>query len=77
MLINMNNWFRLPRRGSYSIRGGGNMEKGIRIVNREGKRVVEGIGYYEPAKISDLKQIVKDSAKKYGDAKAFLFKDKQ
>ncbi|MBP7177077.1 MAG: AMP-binding protein [Thermoclostridium sp.] len=53
------------------------MEKGIRIVNREGKRVVEGIGYYEPAKISDLKQIVKDSAKKYGDAKAFLFKDKQ
>ncbi len=53
------------------------MEKGIRIVNKEGKRVVEGIGYYEPAKISDLKQIVKESAKKYGDSKAFLFKDKQ
>ena len=53
------------------------MEKGIRIVQKEGKRVVEGIGYYEPSKISDLRQIVKDSAKKYGDAKGFLFKDKQ
>lgn len=53
------------------------MEKGIRIVNREGKRVVEGIGYYEPAKITDLRQIVKESAKRYGDARGFLFKDRQ
>lgn len=53
------------------------MEKGIRIVHREGKRIAEGIGYYEPSKISDLRQIVKDSAKKYGNAKAFLYKDKQ
>lgn len=53
------------------------MEKGIRIVNKEGKRVVEGIGYYEPSKISDLRQIVKDSAKKYGEAQGFLFKDKK
>ena len=54
-----------------------NMEKGISIVHREGKRIAEGIGYYEPSKISDLRQIVKDSAKKYGNAKAFLYKDKQ
>ncbi len=52
------------------------MEKGIRIVSKEGKRVVEGIGYYEPPRITDIRQIVKDSARKYGDEKGFLFKDK-
>lgn len=52
------------------------MDKGIRILNRDGKRVVEGIGYYEPSKVSDLRQLVKDSVKKYGDATGFLFKNK-
>lgn len=51
------------------------MEKGIRIVEKEGKRIVQGLGYYEPAKISDLRQIVKESAEKYGDRQGFLFKD--
>ncbi len=52
------------------------MEKGIRILSREGKRIVEGVGYYEPDKITDLRQIVKESAKKFGDTKGFLFKNK-
>lgn len=52
------------------------MDKIIRIVNKDGKRVVEGVGGYEPAKISDLRQIVKESARKYGDLNGFLFKDK-
>lgn len=52
------------------------MEKGIRIVNKEGKRVVEGLGYYEPAKVNDIRALVKNSVRKFGDARGFLFKDR-
>ncbi|HEY8499310.1 MAG TPA: AMP-dependent synthetase, partial [Clostridia bacterium] len=38
--------------------------------------VIKGLGYYEPPEIKNLKQLVKKSAEKYGDAIAFRFKDK-
>lgn len=53
------------------------MEKGIRILTREGKRVVEGLGYYESSETKDLRQIVKESAEKYGDAMGFLYKNRE
>ena len=53
------------------------MKKGIRIVSKEGKRVVEGLGYYQPRKINDLRELVKGSVEKYGDAVGFKFKDKK
>ncbi len=52
------------------------MKKGVRIEMKDGKRVVEGLGYYETTKISDLRQIVKDSVRKFGDQTGFRFKDK-
>lgn len=53
------------------------MKNGIRIYNEDGKRIVEGLGYYGTAEIKDLRQIVKDSVKKFGDKTGFKFKDKK
>ena len=52
------------------------MEKGVRIEMKDGKRVVEGLGYYETPDIRDLRQIVKESVRKFGYQTAFKFKDK-
>lgn len=52
------------------------MEKGIRIEIKESKRVVKGLGYYETSGIKDLRQIVKESVRKFGDQTGFKFKDK-
>lgn len=52
------------------------MSKGINIAMKNGKRVVEGIGYYEARRVGDLRELVKESTNKYGDATAFKFKDK-
>lgn len=52
------------------------MKKGIRILNEDGRRVVEGVGYYQSSDISDLRELVKGSARKNGGAVAFKFKDK-
>ena len=51
------------------------MSKGISIFEQNGRRVVRGLGYYEPKKISDLRELVKGSAHKYGNAVGFRFKD--
>ena len=51
------------------------MNKGVAISNENGRRVVKGLGYYEPRKVSDLRELVKGSARKYGDAIGFKFKD--
>ena len=52
------------------------MAKGIRIHSKDGKRIVEGLGYYESGEISDLRQLVKGSVQRYGNAMGFRFKDK-
>lgn len=53
------------------------MKKGIVITTKDGRRVVEGLGYYKARKIDDLRELVKDSATRYGKAPAFKFKDKE
>jgi len=52
------------------------MKKGVNIVVRDGRRIVEGLGHYEPRAVSDLKELVRGSAERYGDRPAFRFKDK-
>ncbi len=52
------------------------MSKGIKIFNQNGRRIVKGLGYYEPRQFNDLREMVKGSAKRYGDTIGFKFKDK-
>jgi long-chain acyl-CoA synthetase len=51
------------------------MKKGIRISEEDGRRVVEGLGYYETRELGDLRELVKGSAQRFGKAAAFKFKD--
>jgi long-chain acyl-CoA synthetase len=51
------------------------MKKGVKITIKDGRRVVEGLGYYIPKKIDDLREVIKGSAQRYGNAVAFKFKD--
>jgi len=53
------------------------MKKGVNISNKDGKRVVEGLGYYEPNVVGDLRELVKGSAHRYNKAPAFKFKDRE
>jgi long-chain acyl-CoA synthetase len=53
------------------------MNKGVKISTKEGRRVVEGVGYYEPQTVADLREIVKGSVRKYGDTCGFRYKDKE
>lgn len=52
------------------------MKKGVNISIRNGRRVVEGLGYYEPRIVRDLKELVRGSAERYGARPAFKFRDK-
>jgi len=52
------------------------MSRGIKIYNQDGRRIVKGLGYYESRPVSDLRELVKGSAKRYGDAIGFKFKDR-
>jgi len=52
------------------------MSKGIKIYSQDGRKIVKGLGYYEPRKFNDLREMVKGSAKRYADAIGFKFKDK-
>ena len=51
------------------------MSKGINISENSGRRIVKGLGYYEPRKINDLKEMVKGSVHRYNHAVGFRFKD--
>lgn len=51
--------------------------RGIDISVKDGKRVVTGLGYYESRKVNDLRELVKESAARYGNAIGFRFKDKE
>lgn len=53
------------------------MDKGISITEKNGRRVVEGLGYYDPNTVKNLREIVKNSREKYGNASAFKYKDKE
>jgi long-chain acyl-CoA synthetase len=53
------------------------MNKGIDISVKQGKQIVKGLGYYKPRIVRDLRELVKGSAKSYGNAMAFKFKDSQ
>jgi len=52
------------------------MKKGVNISIKNGRRVVEGLGYYEPRIVSDLRELVRGSAERYGDRPAFKCRDK-
>ncbi len=58
-----------------SMSGGITMRNGINISENNGRRVVTGLGYYEPRAVSDLRELVKGSVQKYGDAVGFKYKD--
>lgn len=53
------------------------MKKSINICEKDGRRVVEGLGYYTARKISDIRELIKNSAEKYGDLIAFKIKEKK
>lgn len=65
---------RIVRSGKDRKDGVDSMSSGIRISEINGRRVVRGLGYYEPRKIEDLRELIKESARKYGDTVGFKFK---
>lgn len=46
------------------------------IYCEDGRRIVKGKGCHETRKVSDLKELIRESAKNYGNSPAFKFKDK-
>jgi len=50
------------------------MNKGYEIYTEKGRRIVKGLGHYESCDVSDLKELVKGAARKYGTRTAFKFK---
>lgn len=53
------------------------MNKGIKIFIENDRRIVKGLGYYEPRTVCDLKEMIKSSVNIYGDMLGFRFKDKR
>ncbi len=53
------------------------MKADIEIINRDGRRIVKGLGFYEPKVVKDLRELIKGSAEGYGDRTAFKIKDKE
>jgi len=53
------------------------MSKGVSITVENGRRIVKGLGYYEPRRVNNLKELVKNSVEKYGNAVGFKFKNKE
>jgi long-chain acyl-CoA synthetase len=52
------------------------MSKCIDIYLEGEKRIVKGLGYYSPQPVDNLKTLVKESVRNYGEAIGFKFKDK-
>lgn len=50
------------------------MNKGYEVLTKDGARIVRGLGHYVAEPVSDCREIVKNSAKKYGNKTAFKFK---
>ncbi|HHV98396.1 MAG TPA: AMP-binding protein [Clostridiaceae bacterium] len=53
------------------------MKKGVNVSVVDGRKVFRGAGYYTTEPLNDLRQLVKECARKYGDAVGFKFKDKE
>lgn len=50
------------------------MKKGYEIYTKNGRRIVKGLGYYEPDTVYDCREILKKSAERYKDKTAFMWK---
>ncbi|MGI6084371.1 MAG: AMP-dependent synthetase/ligase [Acetivibrionales bacterium] len=50
------------------------MNTGYEVMTENGRRIVKGTGYFESVNISDCRELVKRSVKKYGIKIAFRFK---
>lgn len=53
------------------------MNKGIKIFVENDRRIVKGLGFYEPKTVYDLREMIKNSVNLYGDVVGFRFKDKK
>ncbi len=53
------------------------MKKGFEIYEENGRRIVRGLGFYEPKPVLDLRQLVKDAVSAYGAKVAFKYKGKK
>lgn len=51
------------------------MKKGFEILSENGRRIVRGTGWYPEDPVSDLKELVKGSVRRFGDKTGFMFKD--
>lgn len=49
-------------------------KKGITITNKNGRKTVTGLGYYDSDKIKNLKELVQNSIKQFQNKTAFRFK---
>jgi len=52
------------------------MGNGVNVTFENGRKVAEGLGYYETKPVRDIRELVKESARNYGNSTAFKFKDK-
>lgn len=50
------------------------MNIGYELITENGRRIVKGTGHFEAVNVSDCRELVKRSAKKYGSKIAFKFK---
>lgn len=50
------------------------MNKGVSIFDRDGRRVVKGMGIHPPKQVRDLKELVRKSVNTYGEKTAFMYK---
>jgi len=50
------------------------MKKSVEIVNENGRRIVKGLGHFEPVYVSDCRELVKRSRRIYDSKAAFRFK---
>lgn len=53
------------------------MKTGAEIYQKDGRRIVRGLGYYPTEKVDDMRQLVKNSAKNYGSKTGFKYKNQK
>lgn len=53
------------------------MKKGAKVYIQNGRKVVRGLGYYEPRTAGDLRELVRGAVQRYGGSAGFKFKDRE
>ncbi|HOK43051.1 MAG TPA: AMP-binding protein [Thermoclostridium caenicola] len=53
------------------------MKNYVTEYTQNGRRIIRGVGHYQPKPVSDLKQLVKNCAREYGNRTGFKFKNTQ